>query len=211
LIGILQSCKKQDFIPLEKEDLGLLSLGGASDFLDFKPGSYWIYRYSETGELDTVVRQRITIDTFHSESSKRKFDYETIHYVDASFPSGYSYDCYSQSLNAEVLNFEWGVKMIYEKFNRNSYEGIVTSFYYPFVIDRELGSGSGRCIYKGTDTMTVSGKHYTEVHRFYLENNEQWYIESTLRPNTSYYWAKGYGLIKKEVHDNRIPDYGRWE
>ena len=71
------------------------------------------------------------------------------------------------------------------------------------------GSGSHRTYFRGKDTLTVNGKLYADVLHFEIDKDES-YPSPMNGMNTSYYWAKGYGLIKYEAHEKKLPYYDQW-
>lgn len=205
----LGSCTNPE--PKPVKDLGFIPLGESRDYLAFKPGSYWIYRYSETGELDTIIRQFLQIDTLHSESSLRKFDFEQIAYSDHSQTFGYNYNHSSQPLNADVTDFQWIVNIRSSKNDGTRDLGTSTMFFFPFVENKATWAGSGTCTFINTDSLTINSVFYPKVSRFDLEADAMWYEEKNKNPRTSYFWVSEIGLVKREVNDNRFGDFGSWD
>lgn len=125
-----------------QEDLGLLTLGEAKDYLLFKPGSWWVYKNSYTNEIDTMLLDYCFIDTFHAENEKKKFDYEDIMYGIHSLRDKAFYRTFSRGMSAEPVPFSARWNYECKRFGGyNSKEGLTGHFFYPFDINYVLGNG----------------------------------------------------------------------
>ena len=78
-------CKCWDQWHVDTEDCtphsyGSYPLGGAKDYLYFKPGSYWVYKSNISGELDTILT--MSCDTFEITSTGKPSRWLSLTYTD---------------------------------------------------------------------------------------------------------------------------------
>ncbi len=203
------SCGPREVPP--QQDLGFFPLGEVKDYLYYQPGSYWIYENQTSKIRDTVIVSGVLLDTLSDHSEVRTYTFEYLEYNLISTYKKYRYSCYMQPINADVLNWRYGFKFWIEKYNNNGYEGIINPFYYNMPdADYIGGSGSHNTYFRGKDTLTVNGKLYADVLHFEIDRDGIYPAPITGGIETSYYWAKGYGLIKYEAHEKKLPYYDQW-
>ena len=171
-------------------------------YLWSKPGSYWIYKNTKTGDLDTHIINGFYFDSILVKGNQLHTKHITIYYdyLSKSFYSTfikrffYEYSNY-KSPNAESFNN--GRNGI----TREGNGSINYPLYYPFVITSGPGTGNGSSYttYIGMDsTLTIQGKTYQNVSKFDIDLDGVW---SKTYPYTTtgskYYWAKDVGLVKR--------------
>lgn len=178
------------------------SMGEAKDYLWAKPGSYWIYKNTKTGNLDTVTCVASAFDTLTSKGTEDyslnvTIDFEHIFKGSYSTFSPYSYTetTSTYTANTHYLN---NVRVI---LSRECTDGLIECFFYPFDKDFLAGTGSMYCKYIGMDSVySLQGKTYNNVAKFDIDKDDIGEPKlSCIRAHTIYYWAKNVGLIKKEV------------
>ena len=172
-------------------------------YLWSKPGSYWIYKNTKTGDLDTHIINGFYFDSILVKGNQLHTKHITIYYdyLSKSFYSTfikrffYEYSNY-KSPNAESFNN--GRNGI----TREGNGSINYPLYYPFVITSGPGTGNGSSYttYIGMDsTLTIQGKTYQNVAKFDIDKDDIWEEKlNCIRSNNIYYWAKDVGLIKKQ-------------
>jgi hypothetical protein len=166
-------------------------------------GSYWIYKNTKTGDLDTHIIRSFYFDSILVKGNQLRTQHITIYYdyLSKSFYSTfikrffYEYSNY-KSPNAESFNN--GRNGI----TREGNGSINYPLYYPFVITSGPGTGNGSSYttYIGMDsTLTIQGKTYQNVAKFDIDKDDIWEEKlNCIRSNNIYFWAKDVGLIKKQ-------------
>lgn len=182
-------------------------LGEAKQYLWAAPGSYWIYRNTKTGDLDT---QTVTYcktywvsDRGTNKSTKHiSVDYEVLaRGVKSSF-NVWEYQDKTSFYNADALR-------PYKTYLVRTISTIGQSINDPFWLPASINENGGttNCINVDT-TIVIKSKVYEHVVVFDIDIDAIWENKlGCIRPNSRYYWAKDIGLIKKEM--NRC-DYA-WE
>ena len=178
-------------------------LGEAKNYLWADSGSYWIYKNSKTGELDTQTCVGAITYWVHDYGSTKyskhiTIDYEVLYrrlfstfnkweYIDKT--SGFNPDAGTPQHNTIVDRTVGG-------------EGINIPFSYPFVKGLGGGTGSSSTTCTNIDTsIIVNGQTYDHVVVFDINIDEIWEEKlGCIRPNTKYYWVKNIGLIKKTMN-----------
>lgn len=190
------------------------TLGEAKDYLWAKPGSYWIYKNTLNGALDT---QTCTYFYFDSTTVKGNYDhskhiiitYDILKRKLYSTFNKWIYSEYTREHNPNATPFSTGRTVLMREVGG---EGLISAFHTPFTIGTYSGTGSENTIYTGMDTtLTLQGKVFDRVVKFELDMDDIWYDNNhplpTRYPNAVYYWAKNVGLIKRE---NKSEKYS-WE
>jgi len=183
-------------------DLGFFALGESKDYVYFKRGTWWIYKNTKTGLLDTIEVFNSVLDTLEKTSKKWHFTNEVFLVDSRSLNTGYYYYFYIRPLSPDVTTVTWACIPNLER--REPYEGDIAPFYYPF--DRLKNNPHGGYeTYCTTikDTMHVNGKVYSDVAVFYLVNDNSEPIPMK-RKAAKYYWARHYGLIQKDLFDGKF-------
>jgi len=192
----LISCKQEKHDPL---DLGFFPLGEVKEYHNFKPGSWWVFRNSLNGNLDTLILTMSTIDTFSESSELRKYTIEDLQYTISSKTTKWIYDNSPPSYTTpDAANWQWGYNMNTTKHGMG-FGGVVETFFYPF----RKNNGIGKFGISFQDTLksfTLLGNTFHDVAVFFVSND---YIEDyPLRGHSAkYYWAKEVGLIYHEIRD----------
>ncbi|MES2618433.1 MAG: hypothetical protein V4613_11170 [Bacteroidota bacterium] len=197
LLMAIDACKEKDCHKDGScaEDYRRLRLSDeAQSYLWADTGSWWIYKNTKTGELDT---QTLVYFNFDSTISKGTYDYSKHITLEYDILKREIYSTYTQWLyKDETTGFEAnGTPLVTSAFGVNRYvsgEGIILNFYIPF-----NHPGSTYCQYKGIDsTLIIQGKTYLNVARFSINLDPFW---KNTPPYTGsvYYWAKDVGLVKR--------------
>ena len=199
VLAALYSCGPEPIEPMKKTELGFLPLGEVKDYVFFKPGTWWVYKNTRTGEYDSIIVTYSLLDTIEQNSSRWHFTNEVFDVESKSLTNGYQYSMYMRSLGAEVIDFKWACHPIIER--NNPYEGESRAFYYPFNLYEKFSGNEPNCL-TVKDTMTINSKVYKDVAVFFIKRDV---IEPLpLEGNAAkYYWARNYGLIRKDMYDSQ--------
>ncbi len=192
-----EDCRKDGTCP--PPEFYRFTLGEAKPYVWALPGSYWIYKNTSTGDLDTVTCLRFKFDSLTVKGTRVGNIEVTI-----------TYDKIQRQLYSSF--FKWYIddenldQTPYGKYYKNHREvltrliggqGYICAFHTPFTIGAASGTGSETTTYIGMDTtLQIQGKTYNRVAKFDISMDETWedtppYTEAT------YYWAKEVGLIKR--------------
>jgi hypothetical protein len=219
LIGVIvlnHSCKNKDCIKNGTcpSEYYKYMLEEGKNYLWAKPGSYWIYKNTKTGDLDTQICTSIFLDTIIKKGTQTysqhiTFEYERlVRTVQSSFDQWVYYDETSKYNPDGTPSKGFFYALERQVFG----EGIISAFHFPFT-DKEIsGTGSEVTSYKGMDSsLVLQSKTYYNVAKFELDRDDIWYPNdhpiATRYPNAVYYWAKDVGLIKRQ---NKSENYN-WE
>ncbi len=163
-------------------------------------GSYWIYKNTKTGDLDTHIINGFYFDSILVKGIYPYSKHRTIYYdiLTRSFYSTYikrDFYEYTRTFNPQATDLYITSNKIYREGNGS----INTPFVYPFVLGTGSDNGSSITEYIGMDsTLTIQGKAYHHVAKFDINLDGVW---SKTYPYTTtgsiYYWAKDVGLVKK--------------
>jgi len=201
VLAATYSCGPEPIEPIKKTELGFLPLGEVKDYVFFKPGTWWVYKNTRTGEYDSILVTYSLLDTIEQNSEWRHFTNEVFDVESKSLTNGYSYSLYMRSLSAEGPDFTWLCAPTLER--GNPYEGDIDPFYYPFDrLKNKKGDYEAYCL-TVKDTMTINYKMYKDVAIFYIKSNGTEPLPLKHKPE-KYYWAKNYGIIKKELFDSKF-------
>jgi len=177
-------------------------LGEAKNYLWADTGSYWIYKNSKTGELDTqtcVGAKTYWVNTKGSTNYSKHItiDYEVLYRKLYSTFNQWEYVDKTSFYNPDAMrpNKTYLFRDVYG-------EGQNNPFWFPASKSDEGGSGSSTTTCTNTDTsIIVNGKTYDHVVVFDVNIDEIWEEKlGCIRPNTKYYWVKNIGLIKKTMN-----------
>jgi len=171
-------------------------------YLWSKPGSYWIYKNTKTGDLDTHIINGFYFDSILVKGIYPYSKHRTIYYdylsksFYSTFIKRFFYE-YTRTFNPQATD-------LYITSNDLTREGngsINHPLVHPFLIPKESNSGTGSsyAAYIGMDsTLTIQGKTYQNVAKFDIDSDGVW---SKTYPYTTtgskYYWAKDVGLVKR--------------
>ncbi|MDI1235054.1 MAG: hypothetical protein PSX81_12285 [bacterium] len=190
------------------EEFYFAKFGEVKNYLWALDSSYWIYKNSKTGELDTqicigfsyyTVKVRGTLN--YSKYKVYEYDkisrtlYSTYYKTSIIDKTGDHFpDSRENSINDVILN-----RRIYGV-------GEVDVFLNPFELGLGLGDGSSYTKFIGLDsTLTVQGKTYYSVAKFDIDFDYTW--DDINYTGGVYYWAKDVGIIK---HTHKVGKYS-WE
>jgi hypothetical protein len=167
------------------------------------PGSYWIYKNTQTGDLDTQTVLSFYFDSLISRGSEPYSRHITIKYdklqrtIKSSFNNWIYYDETSRYFaDATPL------KGLFYALGREATGGYISAFHYPFNNDLFSGTGAEKISFMGIDTvLEIQEKTYFNVVKFDVDLDAIWEMKlNCKRPNTIYFWAKGVGLVKKQMN-----------
>ena len=184
-------------------DLGFFALGEAKDYVYFKPGTWWVYENTRTGLRDSIVVTYSLLDTLEATSKKWHIKEELFYVKSHSLSTGHYYDFYERQGAVEITAQPKGY--IIPTLERNQpYEGEIDPFYYPFDIFKgKNGDYEAFCL-TVKDTILIKGKVYDNVAVFFIKRDVIEPSPKNGKP-AKYYWAKNYGLIKKDLFDSKFP------
>jgi len=170
-------------------------------YLWSKAGSYWIYKNTKTGDLDTQVCNGFRYDSTTVKGTESYSKHITIFY-------DYLSKSYYSSFTKKTFYYNSGYKFpnattLYLENNKITLDGngsVITPLVYPFIIGTGSDNGSSITTYKGMDsTLIIQGKTYFNVAKFEIDKDDIWEEKlNCIRSNNIYYWAKDVGLVKKE-------------
>ena len=170
-------------------------------YLWSKAGSYWIYKNTKTGDMDTQVCNGFRFDSITSKGNQAYSKHITIlyDYLLKSYHSSFSNEVFYEATSkysADATPF----KGLFFAFMREGNGSIISCFHYPFDYPAVSGTGSSYTTYKGMDsTLIIQGKTYFNVAKFEIDKDDIWEEKlNCIRSNNIYYWAKDVGLVKKE-------------
>ena len=145
-------------------DNRVFPLGEAKKYLCFNKGSYWIYKNTKTGDLDTQVCEGYLLDNIVEKGTFNHTKHITVRYeymsrvISSSFNDCYYYD-ETAGYNPDAIR---QLKTIVDR--NSSKIGSIKAFFYPFVLSEKFGNGSSNSIFIGLDsTLLIQGKTYYNV------------------------------------------------
>jgi hypothetical protein len=200
-----KDCKKDGTCPPE---FYRYKLGEAERYLGARTGSYWIYKDTFTGTLDTQFCTGYYLDSITTKGNQVFSKHVTVTYDQLFFDISTSsrksvYHCSTNPFTANATT--QGYRIILDRGIGGSG---VECFFYPFDLGIHAGTyHTTECL--GTDsTMVVQGKTYREVVKFKISLDGSWEEGGLpLFTGSIYYWAKDVGLIRREG----IHKPGNWE
>lgn len=171
-------------------------------------GSYWIYKNTKTGDLDTHIIRSFYFDSIlvkgtelHTKHITIYYDYLSKSYY-STFDKKYFYD-YSNYNSPNAESFNNGRNLLTKEGNGS----LIQPFYYPFEITNQPGAGTGSTntsFIEMNGTLSIQNKTYHHVAKFEIDRDNLWYprdftpIELKY-PRAIYFWAKNVGLVKRET------------
>lgn len=211
LIIFLSSCSKEDFtldlsggwgggggwgMPGGGVVAGNFFDNTALDFINtpWYGYSYFIYKDSATGFTDSVnVTQNYTIGVFHDSVPGNppvpKYSHQTfkltLQHMTGS-PGQIWFDGFA-SCDTQYMNT---VHFIDSAFELTDRQNNLPAFWYPF-------TSSGVKKYSLIPSITIEGTLFIQIHKFSATNGLQ--PGDTNYRETTYYWEKGTGIIKREI------------
>jgi hypothetical protein len=217
-----QKCKCKEEWGEEVEDCtpkhyGPYYLGEVKDYLYFKPGSWWVYENSLSGETDSIYT--ILCDTAFNEVTGRDERWLTLSYTSIGFrlrSDKYNINYYyeEQPREPDVTDFSYSHSLYRLADSQIRSDLPYNCFTYPFVVN------SSHVFQEIIPSLVVKGKTYTGVAVFQTSPDE-----SISLPTLSfiyetagiakYYWVKGYGLVQIEQilyrPDTQKTFWHKWE
>jgi hypothetical protein len=177
----------------------------AENYLWAKPGSYWIYKNTKTGDLDT---QQVTNFAFFTDTTinfKGVKKSERLIYIIYDLLYVRIYSSFNKWYYVHTTN---RYNNLGDEVNSNrvicerevSGEGSVQPFFFPFEVGLQgAGDGTSYTTLKSLESKyTLQGKEFLKVAIFEIDLDVIWYPNSIKYPKTRYYWAENVGLVKRE-------------
>lgn len=202
LIACESDCQKKGNCPPEYYRF---ELGEAKNYLWAAKGSYWIYRNTKTGDLDT---QTITYCKTYWNNVKgttkatrqRNVDYEVLSRGIYSSFNQWTYEDKTHQVVPDDIYFSGTYRVILDRLVGG--QGMIYPFDFPFRYNAAIGNGSTTTWCKNTDTsITISSKLYEHVKVFELDMDDIWYPNThplqTRYPKARYFWVANIGLISR--------------
>jgi hypothetical protein len=179
------SCKKNShgeqevIINLDKKGL---------EYINLQTGKYFIYKDSASGESDSVVVTKSSLESNHNPGRSGSNIFDNV--------PPYTYQSFNLVLTRlkPLPATEWfyGITLVPALIYNTDSSFIIfnerdnsSAFAYP------LYYTNGSAIAK----MTVEGKTYSDIIEFIYDNN--YVVSDPLYKKTIYYWAKNTGIIKR--------------
>jgi len=177
------------------EDYRRMPLGEAKEYLYALPGSYWIYKNSISGELDTQICQEFSLDTViksgtTSDTKHITVEYESIKRIIYSSFNKSTYEDVTGFYNPNAMR---PLKTVVSRY-LNGQGNIL--FFHPFIESESFGNGPTMSKFIELDSnLKIDNLTFNEVAKFDVDIDLIWRIGSPYT-SSSYYWAKNVGLIK---------------
>ncbi len=194
-----KDCHKNGTCP---QDYRHYPIGEAKSYLYSLPKSYWIYKNTISGVLDTQVCLSFICDTVITKGTLNETKHITVEYerIRRTIESSYNNCVYFDETGFYNPDAIRPLETLLERNASNSGSNVL--FLHPFEIGSKAGNGASILICKGTDTsMQVLGKIYYNVARFDIDLDGIAEKDCQYIPVTTYYWSKDVGLIKKVIND----------
>ncbi|MCO5254276.1 MAG: hypothetical protein M9892_07945 [Bacteroidetes bacterium] len=197
---VLQSCFK------EKECRELTPILLEQEMLDwvyFKEGSYWIYRDTISGIMDSIYVTNARIDRREYQSSREKCPsrlYDRM-YVIINSTSGSEIQLDGRyGLGTGVSNDTTNTRgtVMIDNLNHTGGDGGYSKYMFFPVVQGTIGAWNGFTFIKHDtiySTYGIAGKQYENVLRVHDTGNGAYNAE------TKFYHAKHIGVIKKEIYE----------
>jgi hypothetical protein len=184
------------------------TLGEARDYLWGRPGSYWIYKDSATGTLDTQVVTEMQFNTQVVRGATEKTKHMTVEFdklkrvVYSSFhQKSFTDETPDSSPDQPFFNGTFRAVLM------RTGAGRFVPFFHPFKMNAWGGGATSTFTYCiGIDTaFQIQNKPYAHICMFETYIDYSWTNTPPYFLGT-YYWAKDIGLIKtvyeKEIREN---------
>jgi hypothetical protein len=173
-----------------------MPLGEAKDYLYALPGSYWIYKNSSTGELDTQTCQGFLLDTVIERGTLNNTKHITVEYerINRVIYSTFNKKEFEDETGFYNPNAIRPLKTIMSRY-LGARSNLV--FFNPFMVNEKIASAASytKCV-SFDSIMNINTNKFHMVVSFDIDID---FIASIGEPPTSsiYYWGKNVGLIKK--------------
>ena len=198
---LLNACKPDK--PEEKVYLGYFPATVPSQYLYFKPGSYWVYECDSTGELDSQIM--VKCDTPWQHQSYIDYQYVIYNKKSITYKTSFNTIYFGTAIpynKSQVGKYYFANSLGISGPNSSATDCV---FFYPFDTNSLGGFGSSPTYYKGHyDSMQVLGRWYKDVRVF------QYGTTGFIRPTTkiellrdatvTVYWARNVGIIKYNIY-----------
>jgi len=177
------------------EDYIRMPLGEAKDYLYALPGSYWIYKNSASGELDTQTCTGFLLDTVIERGTLNSTKHITVEYerINRVIYSSFNKSEYYDKTGFYNPNAMRPLKTVFRR-HFNAQSNLI--FFNPFIENEIFGNGPSitKCI--GLDSnLNIGTLTFNKVAKFDVDIDLIWRIGSPYT-SSSYYWAQDVGLIK---------------
>jgi hypothetical protein len=170
------------------------------DYMYFQPGTYWVYKDSASGVLDSIIvteaNSEMFTDMFDPPANKISHIEERFTIKTYSFLDDYEYD-YIAFARGNNCSTDYCAYVRREKIIPNNTDVPYTyALFYPFTIGYTptAASPSVQSLSAKYDSLLVEGKYYKDVIEYYETKNST----ETNQP-TYFYIAKNYGVIRKKI------------
>ncbi len=202
-IFLLSTCKEKDCHKTGEcpPEYYRIRLGEAKNYLYSLPGSYWIYKNTSTGQLDTQVCTGFVFDSIIVKGSESYSKHVTVEYdvIKRSIESTFNHWVYFDQTgnhNPDGASYNNGRNIL-----SRTKGGFIIPFFHPFHDGVQSGTGSSVSTCKGmVNSMTIQGKTYSTVAKIDIDKDDIWEEKlNCIRAHDVYYWGKDVGLIKKEM------------
>ena len=205
------------------KSFGPYPLGGAKDYLYFKPGSYWVYKNSFTGELDSLYMAYC--DTFVKTTKGMAYRWLEVTYTSIEFKlksdiQGTAYRSYTQRVLPDVTSFDENNFHSVQFCEMTKPQGGVTSgyiFQYPFPSKNNPNNYEHYDQIKWSDsTFYDVGVFYTDQYSTDLIRTPKNVVGGCDQANIGkFYWGKGVGIVAMEdsifLYKSQDFALSRWE
>lgn len=177
-------------------------LGEARNYLWADTGSYWIYKNSKTGELDTqtcigAITYWVTAHGTTKYAKHITVDYEVLYRRIFSTYNQWTYIENTSFYNPNAMRTQQCF------LDRSvSGEGVCNPFFFPAVVNEKGGISNTITTCTNIDTsLVVNGQNYDHVVVFDINIDQIWYPNSyplvDKYPNVKYLWVRNIGLVKR--------------
>lgn len=187
------------------------NLDSIKSYIWAEKGSYWIYKDTKTGDLDTNICVDYALDTLYDKgtyeySNNISIEYQRMYITVWSTKYRWNLYWYTNLLNADQHNLDENFTMKYTKEVRGA---LCNCLFVPF--DKNyIGGGPASPSYyiEELPQLEVQGKTYYHVQKIQVFNDGTWGPTPNYKsPKVMYYWVKDIGVIKRESENNT----GNWE
>jgi hypothetical protein len=177
--------------------------GELKTYLDFGNGSYWIYKDSASGNIDSLVLAKRTWgwdEAFGTNECKQKVAYKKIESLSMSYllyrDGSFLYNYTEQTNNSSKLQTS-----LYDAFTIliNDYNNMVV-MHFPFS-DTSYTGGGYRVTEEFLDSITINGTLYSHV----LKINKN-LIEYPMNSHLEIYYKDNIGCILSKSRDDLHPN-----
>ena len=206
------------------KSFGPYPLGGAKDYLYFKRGSYWIYKNSFTGELDSLYLAYC--DTFVKTTKGSDYRWLEVKYTAIEFKLrsdiyNASYRSYTQRVLPDVTGFDpnnfFSVQFCEMSFDEPKSGSSGYIFQYPFPKKNNPNKYEHYDQIKWTDsTFYDVGVFYNDLYSYNMIRMPK-NVPGGCGPTNlgKFYWGKGVGIVAMEdslyLYSNNEKHLNRWE